>query len=179
MKYVMTFEKYQTYSDYKSGRGMWGSPEDLKADAILALKRVLPTFDEKWIDSVEDQSVEDKGIKFEFKVGNDIIHMLKVGNWRGQWEFYLNKKKMDSNEIQDALEKKHMSELDQFMKYAGSYDFYADYIDNGRQYNDALASNAEIKRMFDKLGSSDKKKAVKELLKKFKNDDRVKTVFQA
>ena len=175
----MTFEKYQTYSDYKTSRSSWGSPEDLKADATLALKGVLPTFDEKWIDSVEDQSEDDKGIKFEFKIGKDLVHMFKVSNWRGQWEFYLNKKKMDANEIRKELEKKHMSDLDKFLKYASGYDFYAEYIDNGRQYNEALANNAEIKRMFDTLGSSDKKKAVKELLKKFNNDDRVKAVFQA
>lgn len=87
MKYVKTFEAYQTYTDYNKKRSAWGTPEDLKEDAILTLKRSLPTFDEKWIDKVEDQSDDTKGIKFEFKIGKDLVHMYKVNTWRGQWEF--------------------------------------------------------------------------------------------
>ena len=175
MKYVMTFENYQTYNDYQRGSSKWGTPEELKQDATITLKRSLPTFDEKWIDSVEDQSDDKKGIKFEFKIGVDVVHMFKIGNWRGQWEFYLNKKKISDRDLKKSLEEKHLSKIDAFLKYAYGYDFYTDYIDDGSQYNAANANNRSIEDMFKSLSGSDKKKATKELYKKFDktNVDRV------
>ena len=178
MKYVMTFEKYQTYDDYKKKRSLWGSPEELKADAILTLKRLLPTFDEKWINSIEDVSVEDKGIKFEVKVGKNLIHMFKVGGWRGQWEFYLNKKKITSSELETTLEKDNMSDLDRFMKKFGSFDFYADMIDNSGQWRDAKFNNSAVKKLFDELSASDKKKAIKLMYKKY-DKEKVDSEFKA
>jgi hypothetical protein len=149
---------------------LWGSPEELKDDAIISLKRMLPTFDEKWIDSVEDQSDDKKGIKFEFKVGKDLVHMFKVGGNRGYWEYYLNKKKTGERKLQDHFDKTLMSPIDAFMKYASSYDFYSDYIDDGGQYQRAVANNKVVKDMFDKLSKSDQKEAIKILNKQFDKD---------
>lgn len=177
MKYIMTFENYQTYDDYKKGRSRWGSPEELKDDAIISLKRMLPTFDEKWIDVVKDQSDDKKGIKFEFKVGKDLVHMFKVGGTRGSWEYYLNKKKTDERKLQDHFDKTLMSSIDAFMKYARGYDFYAAYIDDGGQYRRAVANNKTIEDMFGELSPSDKKKAVKMLNKEFDKDN-VEKVFK-
>jgi len=178
MKYIMTFEKYQTYSDYKQGGMRWGSPEDLKDDAILTLKRLLPTFDEKWIDSVEDMSDDKKGIKFEIKVGKDIIHMFKTGNYRGSWEYYLNKKKSSESKVQDHLEAANMSQVEKFLKHVAGYDFWADYIDNGGQRNDAVSNNKSIEDIFNSLSKSDKKEAVKGMQKMFKHSEFEK-VFKA
>lgn len=178
MKYIMTFENYQTYSDYEMGRSKWGSPEELKDDAIISLKKMLPTSDEKWIDEVEDLSNEKKGIKFQVKIGKDLVHMFKVGSARGYWEYYLNKKKTDERKLQDHFDKTLMSPLDAFMKYARGYDFYAGYIDDGGQYQRAIANNKAITDMFNNLSSSDKKKAVKMLNKEFDKDD-VEKIFKA
>lgn len=176
MKYVQTFESYQKYTDFKSMK--WGTPEELKDDATLSIKRALPTFDDKWIDSIEDQSQDDKGIKFEIKVGRDVIHMYKVDHFRGNWEYYLNKKKITRDDLRTELEKKHLSELDNFLKYASGFDFYAEYIDNGRQYQNAVANNSGIITRYKALGSSDQKKAKQELYKKFSNSkDKVDQYF--
>lgn len=112
--------------------------------------------------------------------------MFKVGNWRGQWEFYLNKKKISSNDLESKLEKENMSELDLFLKYAKSYDFYHQYIDDGGQYRAADQNNSSIIDRFKNLSSSDKKKANKELVKYFKGAykdkeivDRVNSTFKA
>jgi hypothetical protein len=145
----------------------FGSPEDMRKDAILTMKRYLPTPDEKWIDSIEDQSVDDKGIKFELKIGRDTIHMYKVGKWSMQWEFYFNKKKIDPYDIRTELEGKHLSKLDAFIKYGMGFDFYADYIDNGRQYQAAQANNDAVLKMYKELSPADQAKAKKELYKKF------------
>jgi hypothetical protein len=177
MKYVKTFEAYQKYSDYQKGRMTWGTPEDLKQDAILTLKRALPTFDEKWIDQTEDQSDDAKGIKFQFKVGKDLIHLYKVDSWRGGWEFYLNKKRSDVNQVKDHLEKTHMSALDVFLKNASSFDYYAEYIDNGGQYQAAQANNSAVLKMWAELNTSDRNKARKELYKKG-NRERVDLYFK-
>lgn len=168
MKYVMTFEKYQSYADYEKGKSKSG-PNEMKHDATLTLKRLLPTFDEKWIDSVEDQST-DKGIKFEFKIGKDTVHMFKVGRWLGKWEFYLNRKKSTERDIRTQLENNNMSALDKFLKYAAGYDYYVQYIDDGRQYKQAKANNEFILNLFDSLSSSDKKKALNSLKKTDKNN---------
>lgn len=166
MKYVMTFENYQSYSDYK-GNGT--GPAEIKRDAILTLKRLLPSFDEKWIDNIEDQS-NDKGIKFQFKIGKDIIHMYKVTRWLGQWELYLNRKKINAPDLQNYLENNHLSSLDRFLKYAASYDYNSQYIDDGGQYKRVESNNKYILNLFDELKPNDKKKAIK-TLKKNKNTD--------
>ena len=176
MKYIMTFESYQSYSDYEKGKSKTG-PAEMESDATATLKKLLPTFDEKWIDSIEDQST-DKGIKFQFKIGKDTVHMFKVGRWLGQWEFYLNRKKSDKAKIRTHLEDNNMSALDKFIKYATGYDYHVAYIDDGRAYKNAKANNSYIRDLFDGLSNSDKKKAVK-LLKRAKNQsaENVDSVF--
>lgn len=169
MKYIKTFEAYQSYTDYQNPEKTWGTPQDLKEDAILALKRLLPTFDEKWINKVTDQST-DQGIKFEFKIGRDTVHMYKVGNFRGQWEFYLNKKKTDSTKLKDYLESKYLKDLDKFLKYAPSYDHTAAYIDDGGSYKKSTNTNKFILNLFDNLSSGDQKKALRKVKDKYLKD---------
>lgn len=160
MQHIMTFESYQRYIDYQGGK--WGSPKDLEEDAILTLKRLLPTPDEKWIDRITDQSTN-KGIKFEFKIGKDTIHMFKLGNWRGEWEFYLNGKKTTGVKLTDYLETNHLDNVERFLKRAKGYDYNVIYIDSGKQYNDAQRLNTSILNLFDSLTATNKKKAIKTL----------------
>lgn len=175
MKYVLTLEAYRKKADLKIPMS------DVQNGLMVVLKHMMPTFDEKWIDSVEDQSVDDKGIKFEVKIGKDIIHAFltkSLGIYTDRdWEFYLNKKKISGRDLKDHLESSLMSDLDMFMKYGMSYDFYADYIDNGTQYRNAKNNNASIEQRFKELSSSDQKKALKALYKKFSKDD-VDRVFK-
>ena len=173
MKYIQTFEAYQKYKDYKNSNN-FGTPADLKKDAIITLKHVLPTFDDKWIDKVTDMSNEN-GIKFEFKVDKDTIHMYKLGSFVGQWEFYLNKRKTKGADIKDYLENKYLKDLDKFLQYAPSYDYNVAYIDDGRQYKKAQANNQFILNLFDNLSNSDKKKAIKQLKKSKKE---IFTIFK-
>ena len=178
MKYILTLEKYQTYKDYEGGK--WGSPEEMREDAKLTVKHTLPSWTDDWIESIEDQSVDDKGIKFEFKIGKDTVHALKNGKMRGEWELYLNRKKITNNKLRDYFDNTLMSPVERFLKYAGSYDFNAAYIDDGRQYKNAIANNAAIEKEFNELSSSDKKTAVKVMIKKNpKMKLEIEKVFQA
>jgi hypothetical protein len=178
MKAIMTFEKYTTYAELSKGK--WGTPEELLQDAKFVMGKVLPTNDEKWIKNIEDQSTN-QGIKFQVTLdGGDVVHMYMVSKWRmnmDSWEFYLNKKKIKVNDLRQALEDKHMSALEKFLKYAFSYDFYAQYIDNGAQYKRATANNDAIEKEFKALSSADKKKAIEALETKFGKED-VAKVFK-
>lgn len=178
MKTVMTFEKYTTYTDL--GKGKWGTPEEMLEDAKFVVLRVLPTRDEKWIKNIEDQSTE-KGIKFQVTLSDgDVIHMYMVSKWRmstDSWEFYFNKKKTNTSDLIKTLEDKYMSDLEKFLKYAFSYDFYAQYIDNGGQYRSATDNNERILKRFKALSSKDKKGAIEALEAKFSKEN-VEKVFK-
>ena len=168
MKYILTLEKYYAYKDFNRN---WGSPEEMQQDLQWVLWKLLPKDD--MIKSIEDQS-EDKGIKFEVMLeSGDIIHAYKVSQFRMQedqgWELYFNKKKTSFRALKSQLEREYMSDLDRFLKYYKSYDFYADYIDDGRQWNAATANNDNLVNMFNALSNSDKKKAKKELVAHFKS----------
>lgn len=171
-KALMTFEKYTTYSELSKGK--WGTPEELLQDAKLVVSKVLPTRDEKWIKDIQDQSTSD-GIKFQVTLSEgDVIHMFMTAKWRmttDSWEFYLNKKKTNVVDLIKTLEEKYMSDLEKFLKYAFSYDFYAQYIDNGSQYKNATRNNSNILARFKALSSSDKKLAIEALEAKFGKED--------
>jgi hypothetical protein len=178
MKTVMTFEKYTSYADLSKGK--WGSPEEMIEDARFVVSRVLPTNEDKWIKNIEDQS-SDKGIKFQVTLSEgDVIHMYMISKWRmnvDSWEFYLNKKKISSYDLTKTLEDKYMSDLEKFLKYAFSYDFYSQYIDDGRQYQSATSNNSRIEARFKELSSKDKKLAIKALEAKFSKEN-VNSVFK-
>jgi hypothetical protein len=170
MKYILTLEKYYAYKDFNR---KWGSPEEMQQDLQWVLDKLLPKDD--MIKSIEDQS-EDKGIKFEVMLeSGDIIHAYKVSQFRFQenqgWELYFNKKKTSFSNLKSQLEREYMSDLDRFLKYFKSYDFYADYIDDGRQWKAATANNDNLVNMFNALSSGDKKKAKKELVAHFKSPE--------
>lgn len=162
-KIVMTFEAYQTYSDYQNPKkGNWGSPEDLVADVKLTVKHTTPTFDDKWIKSIADQSDDAKGIKFEIKLSTgDILHAFKIGSMRGSWELYLNKKKKSQQEIRTELIKKSLSPLEQWELAWKSHDTYYNYSDSHDVWKSGVASEKNIVALYDKLCASDKKKAYK------------------
>jgi len=142
----------------------------MKQEVEWIMARLLPK--EDMLKSIEDLST-DKGIKFEIKLSSkDTIHMYKVSGWRMQenegWEYYYNKKKIIYRKLKNQLEKEILSDLDLFLKYFKSYDFYYQYIDDGGQYKAAQNNNNSIVDRFNNLSSSDKKKAKKELVKHFK-----------
>ena len=81
MKYILTLEKYQAYSDFKRS---WGSPVEMREDVEFCLGRLLPK--ENMIKSIDDQS-KDKGIKFFVELeSGDYIHMYKTSAYRMQPE---------------------------------------------------------------------------------------------
>lgn len=155
-KDIELFEKYQKYSDYK------GKTPDLKWDIQIAAKHLMPTFDEKWIKSIEEQSQEDKGIKFEIVTSTgDVLHAFKVGSYIGQWEWYLNKKKKDAREIKEYLTLKALTPYEIWQMSFDSFDHYAAFSDDNRAWNAASNHERVLRGIYDKLSASDQKKAYK------------------
>ena len=173
MKYILTLEKYRAYKDFENMRGKWGSPVDMRDDVEFCLGRLLPK--DNLIKNIEDQS-SDKGIKFFVQLkGGDHLHMYKVSDWQRSpedgWEYYFNKKKMSYYDLYKMLEDEYQSKLEQFLKYFKSYDFYAQYIDDGRQWKAATANNDRLADRYKALSKSEQKKAKKEILKHFKSKE--------
>lgn len=159
-KYVMTFEAYQTYSKY--GNASWATPSEMLNDATITVMHALPTFDKKWLANADEQSDDNKGIKFEFNLmTGDTIHAIKVGAVRGQWELYLNKKKMKSEDIKKILIDKTMTDLEQWEAAWRAHDQYYNYSDSNDVYKSGSAAEKSIIVLYNKLSSSDKKKAYK------------------
>lgn len=181
MKYILTLEKYQSYKDYETGRSKWGSPADIEEEVRMLITNTTYGDIAKRVSDIKfkDQST-DKGIKWEVTLkgdGTDTIHLYKIGNWRGQWEWYLNKKKSTQQDIIDYLQQKYMSKVEVFLRAVRGYDYYAEYIDNGAQYRRASDNNKRIVDLFNNLSSSEKKEALKEL-QKGDNKDKVSSIFK-
>lgn len=160
---LMMYEKYQTYKDYQKNPNMkFGSPADLLDDVKISTKHILPSFDDKWIKSIEDQSDDEKGIKFEIKLSTgDTIHAFKVGSFRFGWEFYLNKKKMNADEIKRTLVQKAFTPYEIWQMNFDGFDKYYMFSDDSKAYNSGSSHEKQIMKMYDALSSSDKKKAYK------------------
>jgi hypothetical protein len=153
--------EYQTYGDYQ--KKPWGSPEDLKNDVIISVKRLLPidlNQADSYIKTVSDQSDDKKGIKFEIvlKTG-DTIHAFKLGSFRSHWEWYLNKKKMSSDQIYSHLEDKMYKPFDRWKRQYDSRDTTYMYADDSSSYRSGLNHEKFIQDLYNKLSSIDKKKA--------------------
>lgn len=175
MKHIQTFEKfmnegmYQTYADYqkKHPKMKFGSADDMKKDVTLSVKHLIPLSwaeSEKYIKKIEDQSDDEKGIKFEITLkSGDTIHAYKVGPWTMQWEWYLNKKKNDKDGIYGYLEDKIYSPFEKWKRHYNSMDKHYMYSDDNRAYQSGAAHEKYVKDLYNKLSASDKKKADKHI----------------
>jgi hypothetical protein len=170
MKYVYTFEsflteKYQTYLEYQKRGFKFGSPQDLLDDVTIAVKHLLPVDWSKttdYIKSIEDQSDDAKGIKFQINLtSRDIIHAYKVGPTRMSWEWYLNKKKLNPHDIYQSLEATLYSPFDRWKRQYDMADSSAQYSDDPRVWRESSAHDLAVKKLYDKLSTSDKAKADK------------------
>lgn len=175
-KFVDTFKifesKYQTYQDYSQSKMKWGSPEELKQDALLQARQIIPADWEETtslIKSIVDQSSDTKGIKFEISLASgDTLHLYKTGPTRGDWEIYVNRKATRSAAQAKAELMKAMSPLDRYLYAVKSYDYTHAYSDSGRVYDQGVKQAAELRSLYAALSSQDKKQAYQEFERMFK-----------
>lgn len=162
-KFVMTYEKYQKYSDYKNKPDAEEFVEDdLRREIINLFK--YADISNSFKDMVFNDQSSDKGIKWEIKIkgkGKDLIHAYKIGPYLSHWEFYLNKKKASKYDIQQYFLNKYVSDLDRYIAAAKGFDSTHQYSDDSRAYKRGQDQAQNLKDLYDKLSDSDKKKAHK------------------
>lgn len=162
-KFVMTYEKYQKYSDYKNRDNAEGFVENDLRQQISNLFTYANISDNLKDVNFTDQS-SDKGIKWEIEVsgkGKDLIHAYKIGPYLSHWEWYLNKKKSSTYDIQQYFLNKYVSALDQYMSAVKGYDSTHQYSDDSRAYNRGRQQSQNLKDLYAKLSNSEQKKAHK------------------
>jgi hypothetical protein len=175
-KFVDTFRvfesRYQTYQDYSQGRMKWGSPEELKQDALLKARQIIPASWEETLSQVKsavDQSSDTKGIKIEISLASgDTLHLYKTEPMRGDWEVYLNRKAMRSDDQAKAALMKGMSPLNRYLYAIAGYDHTHAYSDSGRVYDQGVKQAAELRSLYSGLSAQDKKRAYQEFEGRFK-----------
>ena len=171
-KYVMAFEKYQKYSDYKNRDDAEGFVEDDLRQQIINLFTYAGISDNLKDVIYTDQS-SDKGIKWQIEVvgkGKDLIHAYKVGPYLSHWEFYLNKKKSSKYDIQQYFLNKYVSDLDRYIAAVNSFDSTHQYSDDSRAYKRGQNQAQNLRDLYSRLSSSDKKKAHKAFVDTTKNN---------
>ena len=171
-KFVMTFEKYQKYSDYKNKPDAEGFVEDDLRREIIKLFTYAGISDNLKDMIFTDQS-SDKGIKWEIEVkgkGKDLIHAYKIGRYLGDWELYLNKKKASKYDIQQYFLNKYVSDLDRYIAAANGFDSTYQYSDDSRAYKRGQNQAQNLIDLYAKLSNSDKKKAHKAYVDATKNN---------
>jgi 8-oxo-dGTP pyrophosphatase MutT (NUDIX family) len=164
-------ESYATYTDVlKTAKklDLDTLKDKLKNDIKLATKHLLP-YDweksEEMIDSIEDMSDDQKGIKFEVKLKDgNIVHFFYTNSRFDSWEIYFNKKKMASSDIRSLL-RSQLPGLDQYILSLKGHDWFYQYADDNRAYKSGTASAERMVKLYSELSNSDKKKAYNEFLK--------------
>jgi hypothetical protein len=174
MKYVLTLEKYYAYKDFDKSK--WGEPHQIEEDLRGVIVRLFTygNISDKF-DNVDYMDVSsDKGIKWEITIkhteGKDILHAYKNSSWRGDYEFYLNKKKITEYELQQMFLQKFVTPLDQYIASMKSFDKYHAYADDHSAWKKGKAHVDRLRDMYNMLQSSDKKKAYKEFKNTHKTD---------
>ena len=183
MKHVKLYEayiseRYVTYDDL----GKWGKysneseiEDDLRMQVINMF--LYGAISNHLDDVIYTDQSSDKGIKWQIEIkgkGSDTIHAYKDGKFRGQYEWYLNKKRSSKYDIQHYFLNKYVPVLDQYLAALKSFDFYYQMADDSRAYKRGQAQAEELKQLYSKLNSSDQKKAHKEWLNKTKTQVDIK-----
>lgn len=172
MKYVQTFEAYISYDKM----GNWGSDsveiEDDLRMTIDKLFRYGSISNHLGAFTFTDQS-SDKGIKWQIEIegkGSDIIHAYKDGKMRGEYEWYLNKKKSSKHDIQQYFLNKYISKVEQYYTLLKNFDIDKKYHKHFKSQDEYNSQVNNLKDLYDSMSSSEKKKAHKEYIKAFKKD---------
>lgn len=171
MKHIKLFETYisERYITYDK-MGNWGNASDIEDDLRMELIKLFQygAISNYISDLIYTDQSSDKGIKWQIEVkgkGSDLIHAYKDGEFRGQYEWYLNKKKSSKYDIQQYFLNKYVSKLDQYifdMKW-----FEIDKKDHRhfKSQDEYRAQASNLVDLYKQLSVADQKKAYREFIK--------------
>ena len=178
-KYVMTYEKYITYD--KLGKwGKYSNESEVEDDLRMTVIRLFQYggISNKLDDVIYTDQSSDKGIKWQIEVkgkGSDLIHAYKDGKFKGQYEWYLNKKRSSKADIQEYFADKYLDSLEIYMQNMKAYDFNYERSEDPRAYRKGDEQKKELISLYSNLSTSDKKEAYKQFSKTFD----IKTPFKS
>lgn len=175
MKYMKTFEAYVSYDKLKN----WGNyPEGQVEDELRTQVINLFIADGMGISNqindiiYTDQST-DKGIKWEIEVqgkGSDLIHAYKDGKFRGQYEWYLNKKKSSKSEIQQYFIDKYISKTEQYYHLLKNFDRDKKNHRHFKSVDEYKAQAEKLADLYDSMSSKERKVAHQRYMQFFKEN---------
>jgi hypothetical protein len=163
---ITTINEWKVYEAYlKMADLSWATPKDLIDDAKIALKHLLPTWDDKYIAEIVDETNE-QGIKLRVELSNGgTIHMYRTGKFRSSdaWDYFLNKKKIMASDLKSYMRDNLATKVELFLNAAPGYDFNIDRIDDGSAHRKGTANNAAILQMYQDLSEDERIKALADL----------------
>lgn len=175
MKYVKTFEAYVSYDKLKN----WGpnppsEVEDELRTQMINLFIAGGAGISNYLNDViyTDQST-DKGIKWQIEVqgkGTDIIHAYKVDKWRGQYEWYLNKKKSSKYDIQQYFLDKYISKTEQYYTLLKNFDRNKKDHRHFKSLDEYNAQAKKLADLYDSMSSKEQKVAHQRYMEFFKEN---------
>ena len=176
MKHIKLYESYISEKYITYDKIGWGTASDIEDDLKMTLVNLLRYggISDKLDDVIYTDQSSDKGIKWEIEVkgkGSDTLHAYKDGKMRGDYEWYLNKKKSSAYDIQQHFLNKYVSDLDKYIAAMKAFDVYYEMAD-GKAYKAGAAQADNLKVLYKALSKADQKKAYKEFIKTHKKSDR-------
>lgn len=177
MKHIKLYESYisEKYITYDK-MGNWGNASDIEDDLRMTVINMLRYggISDKLDDAIYTDQSSDKGIKWKIEVkgkGSDTLHAYKDGKMRGDYEWYLNKKKSSAYDIQQYFLNKYVSDLDKYIAAMKAFDVYYEMAD-GKAYKAGAAQADNLKVLYKALSKADQKKAYDAFVKTHKKSDK-------
>lgn len=176
MKYVKLYESYisEKYITYDK-MGNWGNSSDIEDDLKMTLVNILRYYgiSNQLGDVIYTDQSSDKGIKWQIEVkgkGSDIIHAYKDGKMRGEYEWYLNKKKSSKYDIQQYFLNKYVSKLEQYYHFLKNFDIDKKYHKHFKSQDEYQAQAKKLADLYSSMSSAEQQKAHTQYVKQFKQD---------
>lgn len=174
MKYVRLFEQFvnEEYITYdKLGKwGKYSNESEVEDDLRMAVIRLFlyGGISDQLDDVIYTDQSSDKGIKWQIEItgkGSDIIHAYKDGKMKGEYEWFLNKKKSSKYDIQQYFLNKYVSKLDQYIFDMKGFEIDKKDHRHFKSQDEYKTQASNLTDLYKQLSKSDQKKAYTEFIK--------------
>lgn len=171
---MKTFEAYVSYDKLKN----WGVHPPSEVEDELRMK-LIHLFQYAGIsnqinDTIYTDQSSDKGIKWQIEVigpgRKDLIHAYKDGKWRGQYEWYLNKKKSSTADIQKFFLDLYVSKTELYYHMLKNFDIDKKSHAHFKSQDEYKVQAKKLADLYDSMSTKEKKVAHQRYTKFFKQD---------
>jgi len=179
MKHIKLYESYisEKYITYdKLGKwGKYSNESEVEDDLRMTVIRLFQygAISNQLGNVIYTDQSSDKGIKWQIEItgkGSDIIHAYKDGKMKGEYEWFLNKKKSSKYDIQQYFLNKYVSNLEQYYHLLKDFDIDKKYHKHFKSQDEYKAQAEKLADLYDSMSSAEQQKAHKQYVKQFKQD---------